>query len=60
MKITIESNDNKISVERNTEEISEVMELVAQALLGYGFHPDSVEGGFIEKAGRYEKELQED
>ena len=42
MKIIIEGEGIKSEITGNAVEMQEVMELIKQALLGYGFHPDTV------------------
>lgn len=50
-KITIESGDETVSVSRDRDylNISEMLELVRSALVASGYHPDTVERGFLEK-----------
>lgn len=61
MKITIESQelDNKATIETSAEEIHDVMQVIKQVLLGYGFHPNSVKEGFLGMAEEYKEETKE-
>ena len=51
MKIIFEYNEkSKIEITTDAETIYEVMDEIEKALIAYGFHPDTVKEGFIEKA----------
>lgn len=43
MKITIEDDKHKCTVEASAEALPDVMELIKDALKGFGFHNDTIE-----------------
>lgn len=48
MKLTIETNNSKITIEEEGchNDIYEMEDIITRALIGIGFHPDSVKGLF--------------
>ena len=56
MRITIQDKDRKAEVECEAVTIHEVIDEVCNLLLAWGFHPDSVKNGIIEKAEEYEND----
>lgn len=61
MKITIEDINpdefsNKTTIEEDSVDIHDVIDMLARALLAYGFHPESVRDGFYAKVDEYEND----
>ena len=62
MKLTLEHTEyedgRKIVVEEFNDEqdVFEALQMVFDALVGFGYHPDSVKDGFVEFAQQFEEE----
>ena len=53
MKITIQDQDRRVEVECKTEDINGTIDEVCNLLVAWGFHPESVKTGILEKADNY-------
>ena len=62
MKLTLEHTDSgehrKVMIEEVGDDLDifEALQMVFDALVGFGYHPDSVKDGFVEFAQQFEEE----
>jgi len=55
MKITIQEGKRRVEVDCDNETIHDVIDELHNLLIAWGFHPESVKKGILEKAAEYEE-----